>query len=64
MRFGSSEADVIRVGDAAGKCKQLAVAQGVRPLLWQVLPPARPLEPTLVAQRLDAEVGSLWAAAK
>ena len=67
MGGGGAEADVIRIGDAAGERQKIAVAERVRPLLRrdeQILSPARPLEPAFAAQGLDDMVGGLGAAAE
>jgi hypothetical protein len=67
MRGGSGEAEVVPTRNAAGQGKQVAVAQGVRPLLgWdkEILSPACPFEPALVAQRFNDMVGRLGGCAE
>ena len=67
MRGRGAEADVIRIGDAAGEREQIAVAQRIGPLLRrdeQILSPARPLQPAFAAQGFNDVVGRLGAGAQ
>jgi hypothetical protein len=67
MGGGGAEADVIRIGDAAGEREKVAVTEGVRPLLRRykkILTPCSPLQPAFSAQGLDNVVGCFGAAAE
>ena len=67
MGGGGAEADVVRIGDAAGEREKIAVADGVRALVGgheKVLPPGCAFEPTLASQGLDHVVGGLLGPAK
>ena len=67
MGGGGAEADVIRIGDAAGQRQEIAIAQGIRPLLRRykkIFAPRRPLEPAFAAQGFDHMVGGLGASAE
>src|SRR2546423_141772 len=67
MGSSSAEADVIRIGDAAGERQKITVAQSVRPLFWRykkIFSPGRPFEPAFATRRLDHMIGSLSASAE
>ena len=67
MRGSSTEAYVIRIGDAAGVRDEIAVAQSIRPLLRryeQVVSPGCAFEPSFVAQRCNNVIRCLGADAK